>query len=341
MENKYKNKVNHDDIDFDTNTKKLEVQKETYYDDETDRAFVEYDPAKDTRKYCVYRNDIKFKKHRLIDPSRAIWDNDVKNDYKEKETDSIHYRLEECEREKYETLDLSHMPSDCFLLLLKHKKINLIKKKILHLFANDCGFQDLPDLSIFSSLITCDLSDNKLKVLPELPESLQELIVNGNNLTQVNNELPVLKRFNGSNNMITLFNYANSLESIYLNDNPIDDIPKLSNLYFLNISKTKITKIHSMPKLKYLDCSHTEIQQIPSMNSLTHLSCNDSSVHDISQIHNLHSMEISNSKITQVHYMKDLYSIIYQNETNLVISKRYKIIQQKINKKNITEIMFE
>jgi len=97
------------EFEFPTETKKLERTIEKYRDDGSNKAYIDYDPSKDTRSYPVYRNDIKFRHHRNVDPSRAVWDDDVKKDFHEKDTDSIEYRLEECKRENYETLDLCHM----------------------------------------------------------------------------------------------------------------------------------------------------------------------------------------------------------------------------------------
>ena len=87
------------------------------------------------KQYPVYRNDIKFKKFRNIDPSMAIWNDDVKHDYYNKDTDSVSYRIEECIREKSEMIDLSHMDEDCFINLFAHKMFPTIRVKIQHIFA--------------------------------------------------------------------------------------------------------------------------------------------------------------------------------------------------------------
>jgi hypothetical protein len=305
-----------------------------------DKTSIEYDPKKDTRKYPVYRNDIKFKKHRGVDPSRAEWDDDVKQDYQNKDTDSIEYRLEECEREKNETLDLSYMQKDCFEQLFSNKAFLAIIKTIQHIFAKDCGICMLPNLSGLSSLQTLDVSCNKLQELPKLPETLEELIVNDNRLTFIDSDLPSLLRFNGSNNMLTRINYSNSLERVHIKNNPIDVIPKLSNLYFLDASITKVKKLHPMPKLKYLDISYTEIQTVPDMPCLEHLQCNESSVSDISDIKSLHSIEIVNSKVDQIHYIPNLHTLTYHTSNQIKLSNQFKIMRAKKNRLNINEITF-
>ena len=302
------------------------------------------DQTKDhkSKSYVVYRNDIKYKKHRNIDMSRAIWDDDVKKDFEEKDTDGIDYRIDECKREKSETLDLTHMDKYCFEQLFSHQTFSNIKKSLQHIFAKYSNLKTIPNLLILKKLQTLDISCNKLKELENLPESLEELIVNDNNLTSIDIQLPNLKRFNGSNNMLEKFNYSNSLERLHLQNNPINVIPKLTNLYFLDISNTKITEIYSMPRLKYLDICNTEITIVPAMSSLEVLLCNNSSVNDISAINTIYSLEMINSKINCIHYMPNLNSIRYhdQDSAKLKLSKRYKILCQKQNTLLINEITF-
>ena len=198
----------------------------------------------------------------------------------------------------------------------------------------------LPNLSGLSSLQTLDVSCNKLKELPELPETLEELIVNDNHLTFIDSDLPSLLRFNGSNNMLTKINYSNSLERVHIKNNPIGVIPKLSNLYFLDASITKIKKLHPMPKLKYLDISYTEIQTVSDMPCLEHLQCNESSVSDISNIKSLHSIEIVNSKVDQIHYIPNLHTLTYHTSNQIKLSNQFKIMRAKKNRLNINEITF-
>jgi hypothetical protein len=289
----------------------------------------------------VYRNDIKYKRYRDVDPEKAIWDDDVKMDYHDKDTDSIKYRLEECEREKYETLDISHMNENCFEELFANHTFNRIKNKIHHLFAKECQLVELPDLSTLSSMITLDISKNRIRKMPKLPESIEELIVNDNELTEINNFMPRLKRFNGSNNKIKIFNYQdsqNSLESIYLTNNPIDNVPILNNLYYLNVSSTNIKEIYQMKRLKTLECSKTHITKIPCMNSLECLICNSSKVNDISELKSLQSLEMVNTPIPRVHYMKQLDAITYHHDSNVEISKQYVIKYVRKNRNNIIEL---
>ena len=299
-------------------------------------------------KYTVYRNDIKFRDHRNIDPDRAIWTNDVKQDFINKNTDSISYRMEDCKRENYETLDISHMTSECFDELIINAIFKLIKNKIQHIFAKDCRINSLPNLYDLSSLLTLDISNNNLEYLPELPLSLEELIVTDNKLKSITNHLPNLLRLIASNNMITFINYSSSkLQILYINNNPLtndinnENFKNLKNLYYLDASNTKITNIHSLSKLNYLNISHTYINTLPILPILDTLECNESNLKDIKKLTSLKTLEMSNSKIEEIHYIENLSSLIYHNTNPIKISKKYNIYQVKKNKNNINKIIFK
>lgn len=336
---------NHNDSNtcvFNVPCSKLTREKETYYDDGSDRAFREYDSRKNN-PYPVYRNDIKFKKLRNIDPKRAVWHDDVKNDYYTKDTDSIDYRIEECIREKSEMIDLSHMDENCLVALFSHKLFPSIRGKIQHLFAKDCGLREIPKLDCLISLLTLDLSCNKLKSLPDLPTSLEELIINDNRIAEINNELPHLLRFNGDDNIISKFNYPKNIERIHLKGNPISYIIRLDALYFLDIAKTNIIQLYPLPNLKYLDVSFTNVKTLPMMDSLQVLVCNDSTLMDITSLKNLHTLDMVRSKVVYIPYFKDLQKIVYERGDVFGISKQYagKLKHIKHNRNNIIETTFK
>lgn len=327
--------------DILTSTKSLIRDREMYHDDGSNKAFIEYDPNKNKTPYPVYRNDIKFRKHRDIDTSRAVWADDIKQDFHNKDTDSIDYRIEECIREKGEMLDLSHMNKDCFKMLFSNKTFPKIKHTLQHIFAKDCDLDMLPDLNCFVSLLTLDLSCNKLTVLPKLPETLEELIVNDNLITKITTLMPNLLRFNGDNNLISNMTFSKSLERIHLKNNPISQIPQFENLYFLDISTTKINKLYSCPNLKYLDISFTQITELPSMDSLQVLVCIHSNLFDITKLKNLYTLDMAGSKIIRVPYFNNLNKMSYTEGIDLRLSQNYCVKYSKTNKLNITEIVFE
>jgi len=290
--------------------------------------------------YPVYRNDIKYRKHRNIDPSLAIWTDDVKQDFHNKDTDSIDYRIEECLQEKGEMLDLSHMNKNCFNLLFSHKTFPKIKTTLQHVFARDSDLTIIPNLECLSVLLTLDVSSNNLTSLPILPRSLEELFINDNSITCVMAELPNLLRFNGDDNLISEMSFSKKLERIHLKNNPILQIPAFNNLYFLDISSTKITKLYPCPNLKYLDVSSTGIVELPEMNSLEILLCNDSSLKDITKLKNLKSLAMIRSNINRVPYFKDLKNLTYAHADcdKFDMSRNYRIKFERQNKMNIVEM---
>lgn len=295
-------------------------------------------------KYTVYRNDIKYKSHKNIDPEKAIWNDDVKNDFHNKDTDSIDYRLEDCKKEKHSLIDLSHMNKNCFVNLVVNptylKLKPLLKQNLNHIFARECELTELPDLDCFDFLETLDISHNNLTVLPKLPRSLQELIVNNNKLIEIKEILPNLRRINANDNNIIRFDYPNSLERVHLKNNPISYIVKLDHVYFLDISHTKVKELHECPKLTYLDLTSTSITVLPTLNNLEHLTCNDSMLTDITNLKNLHSLVMINAKIDKVPFFKDLHNFIYKDNTKFMLAKQYSVKCIKKNKNDITEIIF-
>ncbi len=294
----------------------------------------------DHEKYQVYRNDIKFRKHQNIDPSKAIWADDVAKDFKEKDTDGIDYRVSECIREKYELLDLSRMNGNCFVELMKHKEFLKIKKHLKHLFIAHSELKKLEDLDGFVVLETLDVTDNELTVLPKLPNSLEEITIAENKITLIPHQLPLLKRLNAQNNQIKTLFYSPTLEKLILKNNPIETIIKLDKLYHLDISGTKISFLPNFPKVRVLDCSFTSIERLDKMDALKILICNDSKLEDISKLLDLEELEMIRSKIVNVHFMESLYILLYNSSDNIRLSKKYKITNVKKNQRDIMEIIF-
>lgn len=288
-------------------------------------------------KYRVYRNDLKFKNHRQIDPNCAVWTKKIKNSFVTYNTDGIDYRIYECIQENSETIDLSHMTLECFEEFITHLQFKNIRDTIQHIFAESSNLTIIPNLHKFKNLITLDLSNNKLTNIQSLPETLEELILDNNRLISFTHNLPNLKRLKISNNNISEIKLNNSLESIYLNNNPIDNINYTHNIKYLNISNTYIKSIYSYPKLEILECHHTKIKYIPKMDTLKELNCSFSPVSDISKLNNIESLEIINTHIKNIHYMNSLCIIIYNRGDIFKLSNKYIIsgIKQNKNDKNV------
>lgn len=304
----------------------------------------EYDPSKDTRPYHVYRNDIKYKNRNNIDIDRAVFDNDdVKKDFINGQTDTIDYRIKECIREKHQILDLAHMASNIFQLLESYPRFHNIAPKIEVLSANDCQIDVLEDLSMFSNLISLNISDNRLRKIPKLPDSLEELIID-NNQIQFIPYMKNIKRLRARNNDIRKIHYSNSMESLNLTDNiHLTELALLTKLYYLEIARTGISGIPAFPHLKYLDIEETRVKILPELPNLYILSCVKSELSDISKLNNLYSLVSTNSKIRKVHYMETLQKFIYNgnHQNEIQISRSYKVHRIFKNKDDVVDVLLK
>lgn len=296
------------------------------------------------KKYVVYRNDIKYKKHRNIDINKAIWNDDVKIDFLEKNTDMIEYRLEECKREKYNLLDLSNMPCDEVMKIFTNDEFRRIEKKIQHMFINNSELTELPDLTTMTSLLTLDISSNNILILPQLPGTIEELIANNNKLTTISQVYPNLKRFDIAKNNVDNIIYSPNIESLKIYENPIKTIIQLNKVKFMDISDTNILKIFPFPELNWLECVNTKIQHIPRMPKLETLLCQRSMISMIDIQPSIKTIEIVGSKVCTLDYMKTLETLVVSHDDNeqkmVKLSNKYKMKVYRKNKNNVGEIKF-
>lgn len=304
----------------------------------------DYDPQKDNRKYIVYRNDIKYRVKKDIDPNRAIFaDKDVMDDYFNCDTDGLDYRIKECHLQKDEVLDLSHMHEDVFSDLYGHQDFDTVRKTIVLITANESDISWLPDLRVFPNLLSIDLSGNCLKELPEFPDSLEELIIDDNQVTTIRC-IPNLLRLRAKNNCLEEIDYTDLLESMSLSDNPLlKKLAQLNNLYFLEINNTGIIDIPACNNLKYLDMDNTSVTSLPRMDKLAILSCSRSKLSDISNLTSLSCLISPDSGIRQVHYMPTLQSFSFNGvyKAEIRLSSRYNAKRVFSNKNNIIEMIFK
>jgi Leucine-rich repeat (LRR) protein len=304
----------------------------------------DYDPQKDTRKYTVYRNDIKYRDRNEINIERAEFENDdIKHDFISGNTDTIEYRLKECVREKYQVLDLSHMGSDVFILLKSHKSFAKIASRVEVLSANDCNLDILDDLSMFTKLQSLNIGDNKLEKLPMLPISLEELIIDNNNIYVIP-YMRNLKRLRAINNRIQRIHFSDSMESLNLSNNiHLTELAPLSRLYYLEVGCTGVTEIPICPNLKYLDIEDTRIRSLPELPNLHILVCIRSELSDISKLTNLYSLISTDSRVRKIHYMDTLQKFTYnsKHQNEIKLSSRYIAHRIFRNKNDIIDVLFK
>ena len=300
--------------------------------------------AANFRNFIVYRNDIKYRSKREIDIDRAEFvDDEVRSDYLNCDTDGIDYRIKECHIEGDTVLDLSHMTSHAFEELIAHPDFSILRERIAIITANESDIAHVPDMRMFPKLVAIDLSGNVLQELPRFPDSLEELIIDNNNVSHVPH-IVNLKRLRAKNNDLREIEFNASLESLIVSDNPnLTQLAALDNLYLMEIAKTGIKTVPSCSKLKFLDMDDTAITTLPEMDSLAILSCSRSELSDISRLTSLFSIVAGNSKLRRLHYMASLQTFSFNEEhyDEVLMSSKYVVKRMIKNKDNIIELVFK
>lgn len=295
-------------------------------------------------KYTVYRNDIKNKKKNQIDPSDVEWDGCTEKDF-EQDTDHIDYRIAECVRERYDMLDLSNMTERCFSDLVEHKEYKTILMKLKHLFMSNSHLLNIPSLVDFVNLETLDLNNNMIDCLPLLPDSLQELNIENNRLTHINQMFPNMKRLFCKNNLLETLVITSSMERIECSHNPLQTIRSFdgvfSKIYYMDCSNTLITDIPPMERLRNLDCSNTPLKKLPRLDSLKVLSSSDSRLEDITKLNSLESIAMVRNNINSLHYIESLREITFEKSRNIMFSKNYRVKCLHENRNEIYKVLFE
>lgn len=323
-------------------------------------------------KYIVYQNDIKYKTKNDIDLNRAIFANkDVEKDFLDSDTKCVEYRMKEAAREKYQIIDVTHTEDgDILSKILSHNQIDKNKDKVIIISANEIFYKtsqtsrdsvsdsgrdsekklqnivNIPNLSkIFRNLQSINISYNRLKEMPELPEMIEELIADDNLIEKIPS-FKNIRRISAKNNNLKEVGYSRSIESLIIPGNSslfTLGVRSLPNLYYLDISNTGITEIPECSNLKYLNISDTKIRKLPILKNLSILRCERSELEDISNIDSLYVLMLSDSKIRTIRYMENLQKLIYSetDNTKIKISNRYKIYSISKNRNNIYDILLK
>jgi Leucine-rich repeat (LRR) protein len=300
----------------------------------------------DRSKYIVYRNDIKFKNYRKIDPEKAIWASDnVKKDFMKYDTDKLEYRLKECRREKYQLLDLSHTTPDVVNEFFSSDFYKRHIDDIQHLCMSHSNLSELPDLHNLINLETVDISANDLTEIPKLPGSILELIANDNKIESLNKDKEM-----------------NNLTVLNVSHNRIKKIPKLKKVRKLNISHNRITtlsdsypnvveficdnnkniiQLPGMPKVESLDCSDTKVTQIFDYMNLKYIIWNRCNINKLKRVPQLDTLEIIDTNLDNLDYFPNLKTLYFSKSTKFLISDEYTVKSTHMNKKNIYNVYFE
>lgn len=280
-------------------------------------------------KYTVYENDLKHKNMRNINTEQAEWyDETLKHKFENINHDNLSFRIEECIKTSFSTLDLSNLELQILPDFTHHNNYNNIKN-IKYLFLNDNKITNI-DASIkqFINIEILDISNNNIQEINYLPISLVELSCHNNKITAIcihDN----IKRIDCSFNKLLLLNSYNNLTKLICNSNQLENIPTFNNLLQLICTHNPIKSIDIQPKLLFLDCSYTNIKnEISNFNLLNTLICHYTPIEtiDFTKLLHLKTLEIAGSKITKLDYCSTLRELYYRNTDELYLSPLYKII---------------
>jgi hypothetical protein len=296
------------------------------------------------KPYIVYRNDLKNKLYNKIDSKNAIWyEKDLKDIHETVDTDSVSYRIEECKREKYYYIDLSHLNQEKVNEFFSSAFFEENKTKILHVFAEACDITTLPDLKQMTKLETLNVSHNNLVKLTNLPHSLIELEATNNKLIKVHSKLRNVERLNLSfNNLSELVNLR-KCKTLNISNNKFDKFTsKCPFVYELNLSNNNLTSVDSslIPNVETLNISHTNIEVIANLEKLHLLIGQNSKLKTIGNLGQIISLDIAGSCVKKIPYERTLRTVNIHDDPDLEIHTKYKVDNHIKNKYKIWCITF-
>ena len=279
-------------------------------------------------KYIVYKNDLKFKKLRNIDPECAIWDTeDIRDTYYDDDLDTIKYRLRECRKSNFVYLDLSNLDLLEFPRLKKWKYYDKLKD-LKFLFLNNNKLTKCDNsIEFFEKLEVLDISKNRITTISHFPESLLEFVCHNNEIKEIPKHNNLLKLDCSFNKITELYGFKN-LRDLMCNNNRIEKIGSYDNITRLVCTDNPMTVINTLNNVTHLDCSNTKMSGgINNMPKLTHFICNFTKINDVSNLNTLECLETLNSGITKIPYISTLKVLLYREAQDISLAKQYKVVE--------------
>lgn len=283
-------------------------------------------PKFNEHHYTIYKNDLKYKSIRNLDPTRITWESDdIKKLYYNTNLDSMEYRLKECEMNDYEYLDLGYMD----LTHINDVPIR-IAKKIKFLFLNNNNLSGLINLSSFVDLEVIDVSYNKIETII-VPPNLKELCCKHNVVKHLD-LTPNLKILDCSfNKIFKIPQSLPNLEILHCDNNLLEELPSFLNLKTLTCKNNKINKLGDYQNLVYLDCSYNKIINIGFYYKLKDCICKNNKLNCFPVLSELVYLEIfNNNKIDLLDYMPNLKELYCDLDGIINISTNYKVLSSQI-----------
>lgn len=293
-----------------------------------------------SKEYIIYKNDLKYKKNRNLDSNKIMWDNNLEYLFNNVDLDSLEYRLYECKKNNYSTLDLNNMD------LVELPDIpEEYKDKIKCLFIAENELEVIPDLTDFRNLEILEISNNNIYDLGRLPVSLIELCCRHNKMSYLPSpsECPNLERIDCTSNEINEIAQYLKLKSLVCNCNKISIVPNLENLEKLICNNNTINYIGKCTNIKYLDCSVNKLLNLNDYENLVDLICSSNNISELVPYKNLQYIEIFNTDIRYVPYMDNLQELYCERNTVKKIAKKYMYecnIDIKVHKETMLHAVF-
>ena len=254
--------------------------------------------------------------------------------------------IDNAKKDKYSFIDISKLnllEIPDFTKCINYKLI----KNIKYLFASHNNIEKVEKKNFdqFPNLTVVDLSFNKITSVKYLPNTLNQLSINNNNIR----ELPYIKDLvllEASNNKITSIPHYEKLHDLYIDSNRLTELETFDDLFYVTCRKNDIRKINSQPNLFHLNCafnnlgkSNTKIsdptKKISGMPKLKHLICtNNPHLNGFDKdIKILETFEFADTNILNLPYISTLKHIVCSSKNGeLIISEKYSLKNVVTNK---------
>lgn len=191
-----------------------------------------------------------------------------------------------------------------------------------------------------------DLSNLKLKELPELPTDMyqiERLCLNDNNLENID-----LRLFNSlialdiSDNMIDRIDFLpeklqelackscklhhitshKNLKILHCPFNQLKELGEYPNLKDLNCEGNKINIINSYTCLEELVCSENPLTEIKNQPKLKHLDCASTQISMITNFECLETLRCAKTNVRELPYIKTLQNVAF-DDLDMSFSEKY------------------
>lgn len=225
--------------------------------------------------------------------------------------------------------------------------LNSLSEGILTLSIDGRRIKVLPDLTRFKNLKEFYCSDNKLKSLPALPQSLEVLHCSGNKLTSLSDLPQNLKQvYFTKNKLSSLPTLPQTLEKLYCSSNQLISLPnltRLKNLKVLECCNNQLSSLPSLPQnLETLFCFNNKLTYLPTLPEKIVFVCWNNPIWDILDNDNNSFMKVK-EKIKIVNNFRHLnYSLQFKKKfIKWLWKSREKQIMEKYHPKYLLENLEE